>query len=201
MKQQIVAVHGGNSFKTYEDYIEYLKDKELSLKKLKPRDDWKDNLQKDLGENFEVLLPRMPDSNNAKYLEWKIWFEKILDITEDKLILIGHSLGGMFLVKYFSENIIDKRIKAMFIISTPFKSANKNDENIRFAHTGDLNNITKQCENVYFLHSKDDDVIDFEDFEKYKAELPNANFIEFEDKGHFTSESFPEIIELINEIN
>jgi len=42
----------------------------------------------------------MPCIENAKYNEWKIQFEKYLKRTDNDLILIGMSLGGIFLTKY-----------------------------------------------------------------------------------------------------
>ena len=67
------------------------------------------NLDKVLGGGYEVLIPQMPNSQNARYSEWKILFEKIISILDDEIILIGHSLGGIFLVKYFSENDYAKK--------------------------------------------------------------------------------------------
>ncbi len=43
MKQQVFVIHGGTAFDTYEEYFEYLKNKEVSLEKLQGRD-WKMNL-------------------------------------------------------------------------------------------------------------------------------------------------------------
>jgi predicted alpha/beta-fold hydrolase len=47
----------------------------------------------------------MPNKLNARYHEWKIFFEGILSKLdrEDEITLVGGSLGGCFLLKYFSE--------------------------------------------------------------------------------------------------
>ena len=47
----------------------------------------------------------MPCYLNAKYIEWKIVFESIVERLSigDEITLIGHSLGGNFLLKYFGE--------------------------------------------------------------------------------------------------
>src|SRR4030043_1684983 len=103
MKQQVVIIHGGTSFDTYEDYLSFLKNQEISLEKLKVRNDWKYNLQEKLGENFEILMPQMPNKTNAHYKEWKIWLERIIPLFNENIILIGQSLGGIFLAKYLSE--------------------------------------------------------------------------------------------------
>ena len=103
MKQQVFVIHGGTAFDTYEEYISYLQKKEVSLEKLLGRD-WKLNLQDNLGSDYEVFLPKMPNAQNAVYKEWCIWFEKFLPLLDDGVILVGHSLGAVFLAKYLSEH-------------------------------------------------------------------------------------------------
>ena len=44
-------------------------------------------------------------------------------------------------------------------------------------------------------HSKDDPVVPYFEFEKYKAQLPNAYMKSFEDRQHFNQDTFPEIVE------
>lgn len=199
MKQQVLVIHGGDSFRSYEEYLDNLNSKEISLNRIRPGWDWKGKLHTDLGEEYDVLVPRFPNKQNANYEEWKIVFEKILDITDDNLILVGHSLGAMFLIKYFSENNVSKNIKGIFLVSSPFKKADQHD---RFAFTGKLKNILNQSPNIHFVHSKDDVVVEFNHLEKFRAELPDANFLVFEDRNHFFKEdSLPEIIELIKELS
>ena len=57
-------------------------------------------LQEQLPE-FKVIKPEMPNKDMARYSAWKLWFEKHLPFLDsEKLIVIGHSLGAMFLIKY-----------------------------------------------------------------------------------------------------
>ena len=95
MKQQILVIHGGNAFDTYAEYLDNLKIKEVTLEKIRARD-WKRTLADKLGQDYDVISPMMPNGQNAKYIEWKIWFEKIFSLFDDGAILIGHSLGASF---------------------------------------------------------------------------------------------------------
>ena len=48
----------------------------------------------------------MPNKMNAKYAEWNMIFESFISAKMGSLLnitLIGNSLGGCFLMKYFSE--------------------------------------------------------------------------------------------------
>ena len=104
MKQQVVLIHGGNIFENYGEYISCLKNKKIDLNYLRSFPEWKNGLSEALGEGFDVLMPRMPNGSNAQYDEWKIWFQRILELLNEGAIFVGHSLGGVFLAKYFSEN-------------------------------------------------------------------------------------------------
>lgn len=200
MKQQVIIIHGGTTFDSYEDYLSYLKNKEINLDKLKLRKEWKDTLPEELGENFEVLSPRMPNGTNAHYEEWKIWFDRIIPLLNTDLIFIGHSLGGIFLVKYLSENDISQKIKATILVAAPFDDENSEESLADFTLPSSLSKFSKQSEIIYLILSKDDPYIPFEQLAKYKNALPNAKTVIFEDREHFKQETFPEIIELIKKL-
>jgi predicted alpha/beta hydrolase family esterase len=198
MKKQIVVIHGGDAFDTYEEYIASLKEAELSLAKLQ-RKDWKSRLSTDLGEEYDIILPRMPNPQNARYVEWKIWFEKIIPLLDETVAFIGHSLGGIFLTKYLSENVYPKKIKATFLVAAPYNTINENPY-VDFNLGSSFDGLQKQGGEIFFYHSKDDVVVPFSSFEQYQKAIPSAHFIAFEDRGHFNQEKFPEIIKDINNV-
>lgn len=203
MKKQIVVIHGGTSFATYEEYISYLENKEIDIEKLRPRKKWTDSLPVELGDGYDVLLPRMPNGTNARYEEWKIWFENIAKVFDDEVALIGHSLGGIFLAKYLSENIFPKKVVATILVAAPFDDAERIEgaESLAcFALPPSLAKFAKQCDSIYLLHSQDDPVVPFTHLEKYKNALPNAKAIVFKDREHFNQETFPEIVDIIKSI-
>src|SRR3954471_15685612 len=108
-KQQVIFIHGGETFDSYQEYLSFLDNLSLDISRLKAKK-WKNTLQDKLGVDYSVILPQMPNDLNAKYAEWKIYFDKFLPYIKDNVILIGHSLGGIFLAKYLSENLFPKRI-------------------------------------------------------------------------------------------
>ena len=102
-KQQVILIHGGDTYESYEAFLQALKGKSVHLEWIASRRDWKNELQSQIGEGFVVYSPQMPNKQNAKYEEWAILFKKLLEAVEDGVVLIGHSLGAAFLVKYLSE--------------------------------------------------------------------------------------------------
>lgn len=201
MKKQIVLIHGATAFSNYNAFLEYLKVKSIEDPlRLEQRKRWKDGFKEEMSrEGYEVYFPSMPNSDNAKYEEWKIWFERYFEYLHDGVILIGHSQGGYFLAKYLSENKIPISVKALYLLSAPFEPADFGEED-----GGDFNfdpkelkNLEKQVDSIFLFHSKDDPVVPYEHVLKFKKALPEAELITFEDKGHFLMEEFHELTEHI----
>lgn len=200
MKKQIVVIGGGDIFKTYKEYISYLKNKKLDLNKLKIKG-WKENLSGDLGNNFEVLAMKMPNTTNAKFIEWKIMFDKLLPFLKNNVILLGHSLGGIFLAKYLSKNKFPKKIKATFLISAPFDEKDRDYSLRDFKLPKNLDKLRQQGGKIFLYHSKDDKVVPFADAGKYKNALPEAKISIFKNRGHFDQAKFPELVKDIKTLN
>ncbi len=196
-KNQVVVIHGGTSFKRYADYLKLLKSETLSVDKLKPRRGWKLTLESKLGRSFEVLQPRMPNSNNAKYIEWKLWFEKIIPLLHDNVILVGHSLGGLFLAKYLSSKIFPVKIRAIFLLAAPFSLADKRVHPSDFAKLLSLRMMSAQCKRIMIFHSADDPLVPVTEARRYKAAVPAAKVRIFSKKAHFSQEEFPELVQAI----
>ena len=196
-KIQIFIIHGGMTFKNKKDYLHFLKTREISIEeKLRWSDDF---LKKSLGRNFEIIKPRMPLSDNAKYKEWKIHFERHFPQLKNNIILIGSSLGGIFLVKYLSENNFPKKILSAYMICPPFDNTLEGKDLAGgFNLKSNLSLIEKNSKNLYLMFSKDDDVVPISHADKYRKKLKNANIITYKSKnGHFKISKFPEIVKMI----
>lgn len=198
MKQQVLVIHGGDTFETYEAYLKDLEQTQMTLDRIRHRD-WKQGLQAALGDQFEVLQPRFPNAQNARYAEWKIYMDKILPLLEDGIILVGHSMGGIFLAKYLSNNESPIRIKATMLVAAPY------DDESQYSLTdfkveGNLDGLVKQGGKIFVYQSQDDFVVSPAEVEKYKAALPDAKICIFSDRNHFIDPEFPEIVEDIRSV-
>ena len=191
MKKQVVIIHGGDTFSTYEEYLNFLNKYKIDIERYKnKKDDWKSWLRDELGEDYEVILPVMPNKTNARYEEWKLWMDKIVPFLNDDVILVGHSMGGSFLVKYLSENKFSKNIKAVFLVSAMF---DYDDEGYSLQSFSLPEKLDLQTDKIYLYHSKDDKVVPFRSMDNLKSKLPNAVTRIFEDRGHVNQETFPEL--------
>lgn len=196
-KIQVILIHGGMTFKNRKDYLHFLKTRKISLEnKIRWSDDY---LTKKLGNDFEIIRPLMPLSDNAEYKDWKIHFERYFSHLRDNIILIGSSLGGIFLAKYLSENKFPKKILSAYLICPPFDNSLQGEDLVGgFKLKLDLSLIEKNSKNLYLMFSKDDDVVPVAHAEKYRQKLKNAKIIIYKSKnGHFKVSEFPEIVEMI----
>lgn len=191
---QVIIIHGGDTFEDHEEYISFLKNFQIDFERYRTgKRHWKRTLGERLGEGYEVIMPDMPDKTNAKYAEWKIWFEKFIPYFEPEVILIGHSLGGTFLIKYLSENTLQKKIRAVFLVAACFSdTADYSLADFRLGN--DFAGLTAQAAKIFLYHSEDDPVVPFKDFEKLGKLLPSATGKAFHDRKHFNQEEFPEIV-------
>lgn len=204
MKKQVVVIHGGETFRSYKEYLSFLRKYQVDIKKLNDvlnKKRWKENLSKGLGKKFEVLAPQMPNKLNAKYLEWEIIFKKLIPAFRNGLILVGHSLGGIFLAKYLSENELPKKIKAVFLIAPPYDDKDSEYSLADFVLPKKLDKLQNQSGQLFIFHSKDDPVVPFADFGKYQKALPKAKVKIFKDRGHFDQERLPELEKAIKNLD
>ncbi len=194
---QIFVIHGGMTFKDKKDYIDYLKNRPITVeKKISWTDDY---LDKKLGKEFDIIRPRMPLQDDAKYDDWKIFFERHFPYFRNNIILMGSSLGGIFLAKYLSENKFPKKIKATFMICPPFDNTVAGEDLVGGFNLGnDLSLIEKNSKRTYLMFSKDDLSVPVSHAEKYRSKLKKSEIIIYESKnGHFKIAEFPEIIKII----
>ena len=199
-KRQIMHIHGGMAFNSYGEYLDYLKNNfEISYTHPKDQSRWSRNYYRSISEKiFQVISPDMPSKNNAKYSEWKILFEHHLPFIEDNIILVGHSLGGIFLAKYLSENNTPFSIAQLHLVAAVYDHEDEIEQLGDFKLSdfpGKL--LGKNIPEIHLYHSKDDDIVPISESEKYHAQIPGSHFHIFEDRYHFLDETFPELFENI----
>lgn len=196
--QQVMVIHGGDTFRTPEDCLVFL-DREgdnLTLEDFQ-RKGWKSGLSTALGERFAVYVPSMPNKWDARYEQWKLWFEKVIALMDDGIVLVGHSLGGTFLAKYLSTERCPKKIRSVFLVAPCYnETGDGNREYLGgFLPPEDKRLFIEQAGKVFVYHSEDDDVVPFSSLADYQRDLPDATYRVFKDRGHFLQEEFPELVQ------
>lgn len=205
MKKTVIYVHGGDSYSRTEDFLTALKTATLRDTLAERPVRWSDTLRADLGEGYEVYQPSMPNKQNARYVEWKIWFERYLALVEDGVVLVGWSLGGMFLAKYLSEESFVPQVKGLFMLAAPggeyMDPGGGGDDCADFRPKRErLTDLTKRVHHLEVWHSEDDFVVPFTEVAWYESAIPGVTVRRFKDRNHFLVPELPELIEAIKSL-
>jgi len=198
MKKQVFYIHGASSYSNYDDFLKDLREGTLRNPHGEKSALWGSRIREFLPD-YELFTPEMPNSQNAKYEEWKIWFERHFEFLNDGVCLVGWSQGAYFLLKYLSENKLPFKASTLILVAPPCKPADFGGEDGGdFAFKIEkLPAVAEQVADIHIFHSKDDFVVPYEHAEILRAALPEATLHTFEDRNHFLQEDFPELIELI----
>jgi len=202
-KQQVFYIHGGSAYSQYDAYLANLRQMPIrNLPDIEQMKKWPSTLAPALGAGFQVFQPVMPNSNNAKYEEWKIWFERHFEYLQDDIILVGWSQGAYFFAKYLTENNPPVTIKALVLLAAPFEPADFGGEDGGdFAFdTRRVGELAQKVASIVLLHSTDDFVVPYAHALKYQAALPQAELMTFTDKNHFLVEKLPELVQKIKSL-
>ena len=174
-----------------------------------------DEIEKDIDDSSKLQTIEM----GMLFSSSKAWMQKTADLTrwfadntEDILweksiqtsgfdgVEIYDSLWVIFLTKYLSENWFSKKINQLHLVSWVFNNKGQGQSlwNFNLIDVDKLSGLEDITEKIFIYHSKDDPCVPYEHAKKYLKYLPNAEFLSFEDRGHFLQPEFPELIDNIN---
>jgi predicted alpha/beta hydrolase family esterase len=187
MNKRAIIIHGKNDL---EEFLTY-KDSSSNAH-------WIPWLQNELSrKGILTQTPEMPKPYEPAYEEWlKVFSQYYID---ENVILIGHSCGAGFLVRYLSEN--NTKVDKVYLVA-PWLDTEKEMRNTFFDFTIDKN-IFEKADEFNVLYSTDDMSSVLDSVEILKSEFgENANFVEFTNKGHFcesdlNGREFPDLLKLI----
>lgn len=156
---------------------------------------WLPWIQKELLlRDILAQTPEMPVPYNPEYNAWKEMFERFL--LNGETILIGHSSGAGFIVRYLSENNIKV---GKVVLVAPWIDPEKSLDTGMFDFEVDENIVSKT--NGITIFSSTNDMKEVQDsVEILKNKIKDIKIVEFQNKGHFCFDDmgtveFPELLE------
>ena len=165
MKKQVLFIQGGGEGA-------YAEDENLAA-----------SLQDALGTEYDVVYPHMPDEDDPQYEAWAAQIAEEQALLGDKAIIVGHSVGGAVLLRYLSEENIDKPVAGIFIIAAPYWGAE------------DWQADLPEELPIYLYHSRDDKVVPFAHLARFAEKFPQATTREFDGRGHQFNNDLSEVAE------
>lgn len=149
-----------------------------------------------LQKNVLAQTPEMPKPYEPEYEAWKKTFEQFN--VDEETILVGHSCGGGFIIRWLSENKV--RVGKVILVA-PWLDPEKYLTTGMFDFEID-SDFALRTDGVTVMYSTDDEDYILDTINLLKEKANNIIYQEFSDKGHFClddlgTEEFSELLENI----
>ncbi|HEY5951925.1 MAG TPA: alpha/beta fold hydrolase [Kofleriaceae bacterium] len=131
-----------------------------------------DSLERELGRDYSVRYPRMPDEADPRYVAWKPALLDQFKSLDDGAILVGHSVGGTMLLHALAEERPTLNASAIILLATPFIG----DGGWPSDEIQPRNDLAPRLPSVpiYLFHGTDDETVPFEHVKLYANAIPQA---------------------------
>lgn len=139
----------------------------------------------------------MPRAYDPQYPAWKREFDRQID--DQPMVLVGHSLGAGFLLRWLAEN---PRVSvATLSLVAPFLDPNRELDNGFCTFTLD-DTLAHRVRQFHLFSSTDDDPSIATSTTSVLARYPDVVHHQYENMGHFTlndlgTEAFPDLLTAI----
>jgi len=170
-----------------------------------PEGNWFPWLKGELEQkSCQVFVPQFPHPKDHHLQDWLEVLKAFESHINDETILVGHSLGGLFLLRVLER--LEKPVKAAFLVAAPIgvKPILYFDSDEKFSgFEFDWDKIKKGASNFTVYHSDNDPYVSLGNGEELAKHLGvNLSFVP--QAGHINAESgytkFDPILEDINKL-
>ena len=155
-------------------------------------------LARELGTDYRVIAPEMPDADNPHYRPWWDRIEQELEPIDVKVILVGHSFGGSVLLSYLAEGSYRKPVRGLFLVSVP----NWGPDGWAYDEFAVPNDIGSRlpATRIFLYHSRDDPEVPFAHLAYYQDRLPTAAARPIDGSAHSFVEGLPTLVDDIKSL-
>lgn len=141
------------------------------------------SLKRALGPKYDVRFPRMPREADPNVASWKQKISAELSRISGKGVLVAHSVGGSILLRYLSEEKVEKPIAGLFLLAAPSWDEDRwNFDDLKLPR--DIAEKLAPIPRLVFYHCRDDDVVPFAHLALHGARIPRAVTRAVEKGGH-----------------
>lgn len=141
------------------------------------------SLQAALGKEYDIHYPEIISDESLADFGWTQQIKNQISEIKSDVILAGHSFGASMILKCLAENPVNKKIKAIFLVATPFWNG-KEDWQARLKLQENFADKLPREVPLFFYHCRDDEEIPFSHLGLYQQKLTEATFREIKTGGH-----------------
>ena len=151
-----------------------------------PKENWFPWLKKKLESlGCRVIVAQFPTPKNQTPESWFEVFKKYEEFYNKDTILIGHSLGGAFILRVLEK--YNTKIKAAFIVAAPIgipPIKNWQSDQPFIGHKFDWEKIRSHCNKFFVYHSDNDPYVSLGNGKELSKKL-KTKLIFIPNSGHF----------------
>jgi predicted alpha/beta hydrolase family esterase len=142
-----------------------------------------DSLKRALGREYAVRFPRMPGEADPSLASWKEKISSELSRLAGEGVLVAHSVGGSILLRYLSEEKVEKPIAGLFLLAAPSWDEDRwNFDDLKLRQ--DVAEKLAPIPRLFFYHCRDDEVVPFAHLALHGARIPQAVTRALDRGGH-----------------
>jgi predicted alpha/beta hydrolase family esterase len=157
MRYQVLFIQGGGAEGTHDEWDNKLVE----------------GLRRELGLDYEIRYPHMPNEADPNYARWKTVLRKEFGKLDDGAILVGHSIGGTILINTLVEEPPDLELGGIFLLAAPFVGEGGwQSEDIKTM--SNLGSCLPAQTPVFAYHGSEDETVPFEHLGLYARAIPQA---------------------------
>jgi uncharacterized protein len=150
------------------------------------------SLRDALGRGYDVRSPKMPNEDSPEVEIWKGRISEELAAMDGEVVLVGHSVGALVLLKYLSEEESEKPAAGLFLVAAPYVGTG-GWEIEEGALREDFASKLPDGLPMVFYHGREDEVVPFAHLALYEEKLPRAIFRGFDGLGHQFDDDLSEV--------
>jgi predicted alpha/beta hydrolase family esterase len=166
-------------------------------------DDWDGklvaSLRADLGPDYDVRYPRMPNEDDPSYATWTATLENELAGLDDGAILVGHSLGGTFLINALAEHPPRRELAAIVLIAAPFVGEG-GWESADWKAQHALGEKLPRGVPIYLYHGLADTAVPASHAQLYAHAIPQASLRRLPGRDHQLNNDLSEVAAVIRSL-
>jgi predicted alpha/beta hydrolase family esterase len=167
-------------------------------------DEWDDklvdSLARELGGDYEIRYPHMPDEGEPRYTAWRSTLAKELAALDDGAIVVAHSIGATMLVNTLAEQSTERRFGALFLLAAPFVGdGGWSSDELKSPH--DLGARLPRDLPVFIYHGQNDETAPPSHAELYARAVPQARLHHLPGRDHQLNNDLTDIAAAIKSLD
>lgn len=175
MKRQILFVQGGGEG-VHEEWDSKLVE----------------SLRRELGPDYEVRYPLMPNEADPKFASWKRRLDKELATLPNGAVVVGHSIGGTIVINVLAKRAPSVALGAIVLIDAPFvgRGGWPSDD---IAPRSDLGAHLPTGVPVFLYHGDEDEIAPVAHVDLYATAIPRAHVRRLAGRDHQLNNDLSEV--------